>query len=212
MLATRRASSSVETPPTLGVRAPGVKGVTGAGPAANYHQRVSSREVMMDCRPGSLRRFAPPAAAAVLLLALGAHASAGDSWADDPQHRMVGTLWAPGPHPSLGDQARVWDRFVGTWDADFGFLGDDGTVRHAPGEIDFGWVLDGRAVQDLWIGYPSDAAKERSIGTSLRYFDAKAGLWNVVFVNPQFGAALQVRGGLEGDRIVLRGEDADGAA
>src|SRR5690242_20024970 len=63
--------------------------------------------------------------------------------AGDPKRQMVAVLAAPGPHPALGDQARVWDRFVGVWDCDFGFFGDDGSVRHSPGELEFGWVLDG---------------------------------------------------------------------
>jgi len=172
---------------------------------------VEPKEAMMVSQRVSLCRLAQLVIASVLSLACSRTGAAGESSPADPLHRMVATLWAAGPHASLGDQARVWDRFIGTWDADFGFIGDDGSVRHVPGEIQFGWVLDGRAIQDLWIGYPRDGATERSIGTSLRYFDAKAKLWNVVFVSPQFGGVLQVRGGAEGDRIVLRGQDAEGA-
>jgi hypothetical protein len=32
----------------------------------------------------------------------------------------------------------------------------------------------------------------------------------VVFVSPQYGAVVTVQGGIEGDSIVLRGQDADG--
>ena len=132
--------------------------------------------------------------------------------AGDPKRKMVAVLAAPGPHPALGEQARVWDRFVGVWDCDFGFFGDDGSVRHSPGELEFGWVLDGRAVQDLWIGYPRGEEKERSIGTSIRWFDETSRLWRVVFVNPRYGSFLSVEGGAEGDRIVLRGRDDKGAS
>jgi hypothetical protein len=129
----------------------------------------------------------------------------------DPRQEMVAVLAAPGPHASLGDQARVWDRFVGTWDCDFGFYQEDGSVRHTPGELEFGWVLDGRAIQDLWITYPKPGEKERGIGTSIRFFDEKSRTWRVIFVNPAFGAVLSVQGGLEGDGIVLRGQDAEGS-
>ena len=67
----------------------------------------------------------------------------------DRRKQMIAVLSASGPHASLGQQARVWDRFVGTWDCDFGFYGEDGSVRRSPGELEFGWVLDGRAIQDL---------------------------------------------------------------
>jgi len=127
----------------------------------------------------------------------------------DPRRQMIAVLSASGPHASLGDEARVWDRFVGTWDCDFGFHLEDGSVRHSPGELEFGWVLDGRAIQDLWITYPKEGEKERGIGTSIRFFDAKSRMWHVVFVNPKYGALLSVQGGVEGDRIVLRGHDDD---
>jgi hypothetical protein len=125
---------------------------------------------------------------------------------------MVSVLAASSPHPSLGDHAQVWDRFVGAWDCDFGFYLDDGSVRRSAGELDFGWVIDGRALQDIWISYPSDGTKERNIGTSIRFFDDKSKTWRVVFVSPAYGALLTVQGGLEGNRIVLRGTDDEGSA
>ena len=36
-------------------------------------------------------------------------------------------------------------------------------------------------------------------------------MWRVVFVAPAFGSIVTIEGGAEGDRIVLRGQDADGA-
>jgi hypothetical protein len=98
----------------------------------------------------------------------------------DPKQQMIAVLAASGPHASLGDQARTWDRFVGTWDCDFGFHLEDGSVRHSPGELEFGWVLDGRALQDLWIMYPGPGEKERGIGTSVRFFDERSRTWRVV--------------------------------
>jgi uncharacterized protein len=132
-------------------------------------------------------------------------------YAHDSGEAMLTTLAASGPHSSLGNEAEVFDRFIGTWDADFSFHTDDGKVSHSSGEIMFGWVLDGLAVQDIWISYPKSAGKERSIGTSVRFLDAKSKMWKVVFVNPAFGAPINVQGGMEGDRIVLRGTDLDGS-
>ncbi len=130
----------------------------------------------------------------------------------DPRVAMVSALSASGPQPSLGDEAQVWGRFVGTWDCEYTFYLDDGTVRHTSGELMFGWVLDGSAVQDIWITYPKEAGKSRGIGTSLRIFEPKSKQWRVVFVSPAYGAVITVRGGVEGDRIILRGVDDEGAA
>jgi len=67
-------------------------------------------------------------------------------------------------------------------------------------------------MQDRWIGYPRNGETERTMGTTLRYFDDKTKLWRVVFVSPKYGSAVSLRGGVEGDRLVLRGTDADGVA
>ncbi len=132
--------------------------------------------------------------------------------ASDPRRAMVAELSASDPHPSLGEQAQVFDRLVGTWDCDFGFIAEDGSVRHVAGELRFGWIIDGRALQDIWITYPNPGSKERGVGTSIRIFDSQTKLWRVVFVSPAYNAIILVQGGLEGDRIVLRGVDQEGAS
>jgi hypothetical protein len=127
-----------------------------------------------------------------------------------PREAMIKVLASPNPNPALGDEAQTFDRLVGTWDADFSFTREDGTVYHKRGELHFGWVMDGRAVQDLWIGYPTDGGKERSIGTTFRFFDTKLKQWRIVFINPQFNYMVTAQGGRVGDRIVLHGVDTDG--
>jgi hypothetical protein len=127
-----------------------------------------------------------------------------------PREAMVTALASANPNPSMGDEAQTFDRLVGTWDADFTFYRDDGTVFHKKGELLFGWIMDGRAIQDLWIGYPTEDQKERTIGTTIRFFDTALKQWRVVFVNPQFNYVVSTQGGREGGRIVLRGLDSDG--
>src|SRR5262245_15261595 len=128
----------------------------------------------------------------------------------DRRRDMVTTLEALAPHPSLGDQAKVFDRFVGTWDADYSFHAPDGSVRHSPGEVVFGWIMDGHALQDLFISYPKHANEERKMVTGIRFFDTSSQKWRVAFVAPIFNVIINVEGGQEGDRIVLRGKDVDG--
>ena len=123
---------------------------------------------------------------------------------------MIRVLGSANPNPSLGEEAQTFDRLIGSWDADFSFPQADGTVRHKKGELHFGWVMDGHAVQDLWIGYPTGEQKERTIGTTFRFFDTKLKQWRIVFINPQFNYVVTTQGGREGDRIVLRGSDSDG--
>src|SRR5439155_106553 len=84
--------------------------------------------------------------------------------ASDARRDMIKALEASGPHPSLGEQARVFDRLVGTWDCDYSFYRDDGTVRHSNGQLLVGWILDGLAVQDLFISYTAKASTSERTG------------------------------------------------
>ena len=151
-----------------------------------------------------------PARFAVVLFALVVSLAA---WADERDSRdaMISTLGSRDPNPALGAEARTFDRLIGTWDTDFGFHTADGAFKHKRGQVIFGWVLDGRAVQDLWITYPEAGEKERRIGTSFRFFDTEMKRWRVTFINPQFNYVVSVDGNAVGDRIVLGGVDKDGA-
>jgi hypothetical protein len=130
--------------------------------------------------------------------------------ATDPRLDMVAGLQAMGPHPSLGKQAQVFGRFVGMWDGEYTEFSTDGKTTHSSGEWIFGWVMDGRAIQDLFIIHPSAARKERYIGTTLRYFEPKSGTWSVTFIDPENGAVATLTGGAVGDdRIVLHSQNTD---
>jgi len=131
--------------------------------------------------------------------------------ATDRRLDMVAGLQAMGPHPSLGEQAQVFGRFVGIWDGEYAEFSKDGKTTHSSGEWIFGWVMDGRAIQDLFIVHPSAARKERYVGTTLRYFEPKSGTWSATFVDPESGSAATLTGGaVEDRRIVLHGQIKDG--
>src|SRR3984893_6244056 len=131
--------------------------------------------------------------------------------ATDPRLDMVAGLQAMGPHPSLGEQAQVFGRFVGIWDGEYTEFSKDGKTTHSSGEWIFGWVMDGRAIQDLFIIHPSAARKEKYIGTSLVYFGPDFGTWSVTFVDPENGSVATLTGGaVEDGRIVLHSQNKDG--
>jgi hypothetical protein len=123
---------------------------------------------------------------------------------------MVSVLAASAPHPSLGKQADLFGRFVGAWDADYSFIAENGSVRHKRGEVLFGWIMDGHAVEDIFMGYPDSSSSERSMVGGIRWVNPKTGKWTLAFVAPTFDAMVRMEGGAEGDRIVLRGKDDKG--
>ena len=93
----------------------------------------------------------------------------------DARGDIFAVLPARGPHPSLGHHADLFGRFVGTWDADYSFIAEDGSVRHKRGEVLFGWVLDGHALQDIFLSYPESGSDERKMVTGLRWVDPRTG-------------------------------------
>jgi hypothetical protein len=164
------------------------------------------------------RWFAACALASVLLswASLGissaaATEKAGTAPASDPRLDLVTALQATGPHPSLGDQAKVFGRLIGTWDGEYTEFSNDGKATHSSGEWIFGWVMDGRAIQDLFIIHPSAAHQVGFVGTTLRYFDPKSGTWSVTFIDPEDSSVETLTGGAVGDdRIVVHSQNTDG--
>jgi hypothetical protein len=128
--------------------------------------------------------------------------------AADPRLDMIKALEALAPHASLGDQAKVFGRLVGTWDVEYTDISRSGKVTHRTGKLIVGWIMDGRAIQDVWIVDPSGMRKEREVYTDVRYFDPKSGTWPAVFIDPEHASAARFTGGAVGeDRIVLDSPD-----
>jgi hypothetical protein len=129
----------------------------------------------------------------------------------DPRLDMVTAIKAMAPHPSLDDQAKVFGRLVGTWDVEYTDFLKDGKVTHRSGQLIVGWVMDGRALQDFWIVYPSGTRKDREVYTELRYYDPKSGTWPGTFIDPEHASIARFTGGAVGDdRIVHVTQDFDG--
>src|SRR5262245_58816717 len=106
-------------------------------------------------------------------LVVAALLSVGSAPATDQHPGLVAALEATSPHPSWGDQAQVLGRLVGTWDVEYTDFAKDGKATHRTGEFIVGWVMDGRALQDLWIVNPSGKRKDREVYTDLHYFEPK---------------------------------------
>ncbi|MBZ4330826.1 putative glycolipid-binding domain-containing protein [Corallococcus sp. AS-1-12] len=125
---------------------------------------------------------------------------------------FVEALVSPGPSSELGDAAATFGWLVGGWEGTIQDHDADGSVRESPGEWWFHWVLDGRALQDVFIvpsrraaARPGPGANKR-YGTTVRTFDRAAGQWQITWVSPTGGAINRLAGGRDGDRLVLLGE------
>ncbi|WP_199430576.1 hypothetical protein [Qaidamihabitans albus] len=125
---------------------------------------------------------------------------------------MIEYLAAAGPDPALGDRLDDFGRFVGGWDMRIRHLPAGGEPVELTGEWHFGWVLGGRAVQDVLVTHQAGrhdgfVAVAGGAGTTVRFADARTGRWYACWLGPVNGNVCTLTGGAEGDRLVLHGTD-----
>jgi hypothetical protein len=132
--------------------------------------------------------------------------------------RFVDALVAPGPDPEHAADMTLYDGIVGDWDADVIDYAADGSRTISRGEWHVAWVLEGRAIQDVWIVPPRSKRQHplgteritNRYGTSIRVYDPDMHAWNVTWINPVTGAFNRLVGRKHGDDIVHDGHDSDG--
>jgi hypothetical protein len=126
---------------------------------------------------------------------------------------LIDSLFAPGPHPSLGEEAQTYGRLIGSWAGQFHDR-TSGKLVTGSMEVHFGWVLQGRAVQDTWIAparqvrhgvedLPADGRD--TYGSTLRVWDPEAKLWRVTWTSPSRQIVQKLVGRKVGGDIVQWG-------
>ena len=119
-------------------------------------------------------------------------------------------LGAEGPFPELKEKLRLFGQFVGDWEMDARYPQPDGTEIKAKGEIHFGWILNGRGVQDVWMGKDQRTGRAIPSGTTIRYYEPKIDAWHSIWISPKQGIVQSFVARKEGEEIVLRGETKEG--
>ncbi len=134
----------------------------------------------------------------------------------DQSAAMLAALGSNQPHPQLASKLELYGRFVGSWDVDITFYPPQGEPQRAKGEWHFAWVLEGRAVQDVFI-FP--ARRERVgktpepwwfYGSTFRWFDPALGAWHITYFEPTRPFALQQIGRAAGADIEQISAEIDG--
>ena len=129
-------------------------------------------------------------------------------------------LQALGADRAAADRGTDMDLYgwlIGSWDLDVTRYLPDGSTRRRPGEWHFGWVLEGRAIQEVWIVPPrgpqrtGDAAANVHVyGTTMRVYDPRIDAWQIQWTDPVTQSYLSMIGRRQGEDIVQLGKDADG--
>ena len=134
-------------------------------------------------------------------------AAATEQTANSP---MIEALQAQGPDPEHADKLMLFGRLVGSWDIEGRFLDEKGNIiRESTGEWHFGWVLEGRVIQDVLISPPrhgrDPGEQSRAYDTAVRAYDPRIDAWRVSVIAPIFGASINLIAREHGDQIWLEG-------
>ena len=130
--------------------------------------------------------------------------------AQQKDSKFLDALISQGPSPKMPPSASgVFDRLIGDWEVEVYDYGPQGSKHVSRGEWHFRWVLEGRAVQDVWI-VPKRSERKASTspeeanryGTTLRIYDPQLEVWHVFWFNPVTQDRTELVGRKVGDTIV----------
>ena len=117
----------------------------------------------------------------------------------------------------IPESADAYGWLVGSWELDVRrYWGSDVSARGLKGEAHFGWALEGRAIQDVWI-MPRLAERTRDLdphmnmyGTTLRVWDPAIQAWQITWTNPAGQHHERQIGRRVGNDVVQIGARPDG--
>jgi hypothetical protein len=134
-------------------------------------------------------------------------------------NELISVLHAEKPAPDRADKLQLYATFIGDWDAKIITHAPDGARHEGSGEIHFGWILEGRAIQDVWM-IPRLAERPNApplpvagnwFGTTIRVYDPTIDAWRIYWIDPATNSFRQQTGRQRGHDIVQEGKTESGA-
>jgi hypothetical protein len=133
---------------------------------------------------------------------------------------FIDVLHTDRPAHDRADKMRLYGQFVGAWETDVIAYEENGTRHTGSGEIHFGFVLEGRAIQDVWM-IPRRPARRPDApvmpvagnwyGTTLRIYDPGLDAWHIFWNDPVKQYYTRQIGRARGADIVQEGKHESGA-
>ena len=135
----------------------------------------------------------------------------------NPLSSLSAVLHSSGPSTEIPPALDAYGWLVGNWELDvLHYWAIDVSARGIKGEVHAAWVLEGRAVQDVWImprrserGEELDK-KFNMFGTTLRVWDPIIQAWRITWRNPAGDHHEEQIGRRSGPDIVQIGVRPDG--
>lgn len=122
-----------------------------------------------------------------------------------PSHfSLARLLFSDGPASDRADKMGLYGWLVGDWTIAAIMHAPDGGTHERDGEISVAWVLEGRAIQDVWI------LPDFFYGTTLRVYDAGIDAWQILWSDPFRQFCSRQIGRAHGADIVQLGKSDDG--
>jgi len=123
-----------------------------------------------------------------------------------PASSFVDALHSAGPAADRADKLKLYGWLIGSWTMDATVYRDNGTRHQGAGAIHFGWALEGRAIQDVWI------LPGVFYGTTLRIYDPGIDAWHILWSDPVRQVYTRQIGRAQGADIVQHGKNDAGEA
>jgi hypothetical protein len=132
------------------------------------------------------------------------------------ENSALASLVATDRAPEIPESNDIYGWLAGSWDLEVRHYRVDVSALGLKGEAHFFRVLEGRAVQDVWI-MPSRNSRHTALapennmyGSTLRIWDASIAAWRVTYINPITGQRDELIGRRIGDDIIQVGTHRDG--
>src|SRR5262245_4147606 len=123
---------------------------------------------------------------------------------------MHTALAASGRSPEIPEAMDLYGWLIASWEPDLVGYDDTGDVIRTTAEAHFAWVLEGRAVQDVFINPrrsdrdPGSPKFANWFGTTIRIYDPSIQAWRVNWFNPHDGIRAEQIGRRRGNWIVQK--------
>jgi hypothetical protein len=130
---------------------------------------------------------------------------------------FIAVLPSKGRSPEIPEADDAYGWLVGSWELNvLHYWGRDVAEQQIKGEAHFHWVLEGRAIQDVWImprrsdRLPGLDKNMNMYGTTFRAWDPAIQAWRITWINPAGGHREEQIGRRNGRDVVQIGTRPDG--